>query len=91
MNPLTSIIDLFKYALKALGAYFELKKETAYFDSEKQFLKEKEELRDEITKLRNKGTTDATDRADRMFMQLQEIDGSWKRVSAAYSRTKSGD
>lgn len=91
MNPLSSILDIIKYALKAIYAYLDLKKETFYFEAEKQYLKEKEELRNEIDSLRNKGTVVASDLADAKFMRLQEIDRSWKRVSAAYSRNKSGD
>jgi hypothetical protein len=91
MNPLASVLDIIKYALKATYAYLDLKKETFYFEAEKQYLKEKEELRNEINIARSKGTITDTDMADAKFLRMQEIDRSWQRVSAAYSRNKSGD
>lgn len=91
MNPVTSILDIIKWALHAAASYFDLKRETFYFDAEQKFLKEKDEIRKEIDHLRNQGNIDATDRADALFMSMQEKERSWERVSATYTRNRSRD
>lgn len=91
MNIVSEILAAIKYAFKAVYAYLDIKKETFFFTASKEHLENQEDLRDEIIKLRNKGTTDATDRADRLMLLLKEREAAWERVSAAYSRHKSGD
>lgn len=91
MNPVTSIFELIKQALAAVTAYLELKRESFFYDATNSHLKTKNELREEIIKLRNKGTIDATDRADILGLLLEERENAWQRVSATYSGYKSGD
>lgn len=91
MNPVTSIIDLIKYTLKALTAYLELKRETYFLDAAAKHLEHKENTRNEIIKLRNQGTTVATDRADLVMLSLQERERAWERVSATYFSYKGGN
>ena len=49
MNPVTSIIDLIKYALKALTAFLELRRETYFLEASAKHLEYKESIRNEIT------------------------------------------
>lgn len=84
MNPVTSIIDLIKYALKALTAFLELRREIYFFEVSAKHLEYKENTRNEITKLRNQGTTVSTDRADLLMRTLQERERAWERASTAY-------
>lgn len=91
MNPVTSIIDLIKYALKALTAFLELKRETYFLEASKSHLEYKENIRNEITKLRNQGTISATDRADLLMRTLQEREQAWERVSTTYFSYKGGN
>ena len=84
MNPVTSIIDLIKYALKALTAFLELRRETYFLEASARHLEYKENTRNEITKLRNQGTIAATDRADLLMLSLQERERAWERTSATY-------
>lgn len=91
MNPVTSIIDLIKYALKALTAFLELKRETYFLEASAKHLEYKENTRNEITKLRNQGTTAATDRADFLMRALQERERAWERASATYFSYTSGN
>lgn len=84
MNPVISIIDLIKYALKALTAFLELRRETYFLEASAKHLEQKEITRNEITKLRNQGTTAATDHADLLMLSLQERERAWERASATY-------
>lgn len=84
MNPVTSIIDSIKYALKALTAYLELKRDTYFLEASAKHLEYKDNIRNEITKLRNQGTTAATDRADFLMLSLKERERAWERASTAY-------
>lgn len=91
MNPVVSIIDLFKYALKALTAFLELKRETYFLEASAKHLEYKDNTRNEITKLRNQGTISATDRADILMLSLQERERAWERVSTTYFSYKGGN
>jgi hypothetical protein len=91
MNPVTSIIDIIKYALKALTAYLELRRETYFLEASAKHLEQKEITRNEITKLRNQGNTSATDRADLLMLSLQERERAWERVSTTYFSYKGGN
>jgi hypothetical protein len=84
MNPITSVIELVKCALKALTAFLELRRETYFFEASTKHLDYKESVRNEITKLRNQGTTAATDRADLLMLSLKERERAWERASATY-------
>jgi hypothetical protein len=91
MNPVVSIIDLFKYALKALTAFLELRRETYFLEASAKHLEYKDNTRNEITKLRNQGTISATDRADLLMLSLQERERAWERVSTTYFSYKGGN
>jgi hypothetical protein len=91
MNPISTFFSILNNALKALTAYFELMRETAYARATREHLQEKDEIRNKIIKLRNEGTIDSTDRADLLMLQLEERERHWKRVSAAYSRHHGGN
>jgi hypothetical protein len=91
MNPVTSIIDLIKYALKALTAFLELRRETYFLEASAKHLEYKESIRNEINKLRNQGTSVATDRADLLMLSLQERERAWERASATYFSYTSGN
>lgn len=84
MNPVTSIIDIIKYTLKALTAFLELRREVYFFEVSAKHLEYKENTRNEITKLRNQSTTVSTDRADLLMRTLQERERAWERASATY-------
>lgn len=86
-----TILDIVKYALQALAAYMELKRNSLYRDIEKAHLDEKKKYRHEIETLRNLHTIAATDAADQLLLELQERERSWKRVSAAYSSFGEGN
>lgn len=91
MNPISTFFSILNNALRALTAYFELMRETAYDRATREHLQEKDETRNNVIKLRNEGTVDSTDRADLLMLQLEERERHWKRVSAAYSRYQSGN
>ncbi len=86
-----TILDILKYALQALAAYMELKRNSFYHDISKAHLDEKRKYRYEIDQLRNKQTVAATDAADQLLLELQERERSWKRVSAAYTSFSEGN
>lgn len=86
-----NIVDLIKYLLKAIASYIDLKRESFFYDITQQHLKEKESTRNEIEKLRNVRTIDATDRADQLFNILQERERAWLNVSAAYTAVSKGN
>jgi hypothetical protein len=85
------IIDLIKYALKAIASYIDLRRESFFYDITQQHLKEKEITRNEIEKLRNLRTVDSTDRADQLFATLQERERAWLNVSTAYTAISKGN
>lgn len=84
MNPVTSIIDLIKCALRALTAYLELKRDTYYMETSFAYYDQKESIRKKIIKLRNEGTVESTDAADMLMLQLQEREHAWKRATNTY-------
>lgn len=84
MNPVVSIIDLIKYALKALTAYLELRRESYFIDASIKNTENNEKIRQQIISLRNQGTIDATDRADLLMLSLQERKRAWERAAATY-------
>jgi hypothetical protein len=91
MNPVPSILDLIKYALKALTAFLELRRETYFLEASAKHLEYKEKIRNEITQLRNNGTTSSTDRADLLMLSMQERDRAWERASTTYFSYTSGN
>lgn len=91
MNPVTSILDIIKYTLKALTAFLELRRETYFLEASNKHLEYKEDTRNEIKKLREQGTIAATDRADLLMRSLQERERAWERVSATYLSYKGGN
>lgn len=91
MNPVSSILDLVKYALKALTAFLDLRRETYFLEATVKHLEYKDKIRNEITQLRNQGNSNATDRADFLMRALQERDRAWERASATYFSYTSGN
>jgi hypothetical protein len=91
MNPITSIIDLVKYALKAVTAFLELRRETYFLEATAKHLEYKDKTRHEIAQLRNQGTTIATDRADHLMLSMRERERAWERASATYFSYTSGN
>jgi len=84
MNPVVSIIDLIKYALKALTAFLELRRDTYFIETSFSHYDQKEYIRKQIIKLRNEGTVESTDAADMLMLQLQERERAWKRAADTY-------
>jgi hypothetical protein len=85
------ILSIIKYLLQGIAAYMELKRNAFYHDISKNHLDEKKQYRNEIEALRNKGTVAATDAADRLLLELQERERSWKCVSTAYLAAQQGN
>jgi hypothetical protein len=84
-------LDLIKYLIRLAVAYFELKNTSFYQDVSDKHLKRKKDYADEINRLRNIGTTDATDKADKLFHVAQEEQRAWEHISASYIASIKGN
>ena len=75
-------IKLLASLLRALTAYWELKKETHAHDAYKESRKACKELEDKIERLRSTGNESHTQLADRLLPELLEERAHLKRLSA---------
>jgi hypothetical protein len=88
---MSSILQIILQVFKAVYAYLRFKNISFYYDIREKHDKRKNELINEITKLRNVGDSKSTDAADRMFRVLEDENRKWESISAAYFSSASGN
>lgn len=83
---MNAIVNLLTMLLKAVVVYIGLKNKSFYNDIVEKHYKRKQEIIDEIEKLRNKPTTANTNAADVLLLVLEQENKRFDDISAFYSK-----
>lgn len=85
-----SITGLLTAIFKSLELYLQLRNTSFYYDIVEKHYKRKNQIIDEIEKLRNKPTTGNTATADKLLLVLKQENERFDDLSAFYSKSSKG-
>ena len=83
-------MSLIKSVLKSIELYLALRNKLAFFEITEKHNKKKNELIEEIEKLRAVGDNDSNDRADFLRGQLRTQNDQFKHISAVFLEAEGG-
>ena len=83
-------MSLLKSLLKSIELYLALRNKLAFFEITEKHNKKKNELIEEIEKLRAVGDNDSNDRADFLRGQLATENNQFKHISAVFLEASGG-
>ena len=84
------MMSLIKSVLKSIELYLMLRSKLAFFEIKKNHNKIKNELIEEIEKLRAIGDNESSDRADFLRGQLRSENDQFKHISTVFLEAESG-
>jgi hypothetical protein len=83
-------MSLVKSVLKSIELYLALRNKLAFFEITEKHNKNKNELIEEIEKLRAVGDNESSDRADFLRGQLRTENNQFKHISAVFLEAQGG-
>ena len=83
-------MSLVKSVLKSIELYLALRNKLAFFEITEKHNKKKNELIEEIEKLRAVGDNESSDRADFLRGQLRTENNQFKHISAVFLEAQGG-
>ena len=83
-------MSLVKSILKSIELYLALRNKLAFFEITEKHNKKKNELIEEIEKLRAIGDNESSDRADFLRGQLRTENNQFKHISAVFLEAQGG-
>jgi hypothetical protein len=83
-------MSLVKSILKSIELYLALRNKLAFFEITEKHNKNKNELIEEIEKLRAVGDNESSDRADFLRGQLRTENNQFKHISAVFLEAQGG-
>lgn len=84
-------MSLIKTLAQSLKLYLALRNKLAFFEITEKHNKRKNELIEEIEKLRSVGDNESNDRADFLRGQLRTENNQFKHISTVFLEAQSGD